>query len=105
MNRELRFTPEAKRNLNDLERDPSRAALLSQVRKTLGFLETNVRHPSLSTHRFDSLEGPNGEEVFEGYAQHRTPGAYRIFFYYGPDRFEGKRRIPAMTIVAITPHP
>lgn len=105
MNRELRFTPEARRNLNELENDRSKRGTLKQVRKTLGLLETNLRHPSLNTHPFLSLRGPNGEEVFEAYAQNRTPGAYRVFFFYGPDRVEGKKRIPVLTIIAITPHP
>ena len=38
------------------------------------------------------------EDVFEAYAENNTPGAYRIFWYYGP----GKNQI---TILAITPHP
>ena len=105
MNRELRFTPEARRNLDQLENSRSKAVVLKQVRKTLGLLETNLRHPSLQTHCFHSLVGPNGEEVFEAYVQQQTPGAYRVFFYYGPDRLERGKRIPALTIVAITPHP
>lgn len=105
MNRELQFTPEARRNLAELEKDPARRGTLNQVRKTLGLLETNPRHPSLATHRFHSLAGPKGEEVFEAYAQNRTPGAYRVFFMYGPDRKEGKTRIAVLTIIAITPHP
>lgn len=105
MNRELRFAPEARRNLTDLEKNPARSATLKQVRKTLGLLETNLRHPSLKTHPFRSLRGPQDEEVFEAYVQNRTPGAYRIFFMYGPDRVEGKKRIGVLTIIAITPHP
>ena len=105
MNRELIFSAEAEKNLRQLECDPSAEGILRQVRKTLGMLETNIRHPSLNTHKYDSLEGPNGEEVFEAYAQNRTAGAYRIFFLYGPDRVEGKRRVPRLTIVAITPQP
>lgn len=104
MNRELRFTPEAEANLKALESRPAMAGVLKQVRKTLGLLETNIRHPSLNTHPYASLHGPNGEQIFEAYAQNRTPGAYRIFFYYGPDRV-GKKRTPVLTIVAITPHP
>lgn len=75
------------------------------MRKTLGLIETNLRHPSLQTHGFHSLHGPKGEDVFEAYVQNRTPGAYRVFFYYGPDHVEGKKRVPVLTIVAITPHP
>lgn len=105
MNRELRFTPEARRNLEAVENAPSKHGLLKQVRKTLGLLEVNLRHPSLNTHRYESLEGPHGEDVFEAYVQNQTPGAYRIFFMYGPDRVAGKRRVAVLTIIAITPHP
>ena len=105
MNREVRFTPEARRNLEELENSRSKAGVLKQVRKTLGLLETNLRHPSLQTHRFRSLLGPNGEEVFEACVQQQTPAAYRVFFYYGPDRLERGKRMPVLTIVAITPHP
>jgi hypothetical protein len=68
-------------------------------------METHPRHPSLQTHKYRSLRGPNGEEVFGTYVQNQTPAAYRVFFYYGPDGVEGKRRIPVVTIFAITPHP
>lgn len=47
-------------------------------------METNLRHPSLNTHKYDTLNGPNGEDVFESYAQNKTPGAYRVFWHYGP---------------------
>jgi len=105
MNRELRFTPEAQRNLRDLEAEPAKAFVLKQVRKTLGLMETNLHHPSLNAHKYDSISGPHGEEVFEAYAQNKTPGAYRVFFIYGPDRTEGKKRIPVLTVIAITRHP
>jgi len=105
MNRELRFTQEAVRNLKSIEESPAKVGVLQQVRKTLGLLETNLRHPSLQTHRFRSIQGPAGEDVFEAYVQNQTPGAYRVFFFYGPDRVEGKKRVLVLTIVAITPHP
>lgn len=60
-------------------------------------MKVNLKHPSLNTHKYD-LEGPKGEEVFGSYAQNNTPGAYRIFWYYGPEKKE-------ITIIAITPHP
>ena len=95
---ELVFTPQADNDLKELESDPSKNIILKAVRKTLGLMETNLRHPSLQTHEFQSLKGPSGEKVFEAYAQQNTPGAYRVFWYYGPGRKE-------ITIVAITPHP
>jgi len=37
--------------------------------------------------------------------QNNTSGAWRIFFYYGPDEVIEGKRIPTITIAAITPHP
>lgn len=105
MQRQLRFTDEACKQLSALERNPSKSGLLKQVRKTLGLLETNPMHPGLKTHEYQSLTGAKGERIWEAYAQNNTPGAYRIFFHYGPDEYLGKRRVPVLTIIAITPHP
>jgi hypothetical protein len=80
---------------------PSRAeGLLKQVEKCVGLLLNNPRHPGLQTHEYDSIENPynTGAKVFEAYAQNNTPGAYRIFWCYGPGQGE-------LTIIAITPHP
>ncbi|MDI7262085.1 MAG: hypothetical protein QME90_19495 [Thermodesulfobacteriota bacterium] len=95
---ELIFTPQADEDLREIENNPAKKNILKAVRKTLGFMETNLRHPSLNTHEFTSLKGPKGEKVFEAYAQQSTPSAYRVFWYYGPRRKQ-------ITIVAITPHP
>ena len=94
----LVFTDEARSNLKELEGDEGLAKRIKAVRKTLGLLESNPKHPSLQTHKFHSLKGPQGEEVFEAYAEHKTPAAYRVFWYYGPTRGD-------ITILAITPHP
>ena len=105
MNRRLLFTAEARDTLERLGRNPAQAGVYRQVLKTLGLMETNLRHPSLQTHAFESIAGPNDERIFEAYSQNNTPGAYRVFFHYGPDEGAGKKRIPVLTIVAITPHP
>ena len=105
MQRQLRFTDEADRQLKELEVSPARKGLLKQVRKTLGLLETDAGHPGLHTHEYQSLLGASGERVWEAYAQNQTPGAYRVFFHYGPDETAGKKRTPVLTIIAITPHP
>jgi hypothetical protein len=105
MERKIKFTPTADAQLTALERAPSNAALLSQVLKALGYLELNPHHPGLHTHEFTSLTGANGEKIFEAYAQNNTPGAYRIFWHYGPDETKGKKRTSVITVVAITRHP
>lgn len=93
----LRFSDEASFKLEELASDRSKKGLLKQVRKVLGFMETNLKHPSLHTHKFTTFSCQLGT-VFETYAQNLTPGAYRIFWAYGP----GKREI---YILSITPHP
>jgi hypothetical protein len=105
MQRKIKFTPTADGQLKALENAPSKAALLGQVRKAIGYLEIDPDHPGLQTHEFSSLAGVNGERMFEAYAQNNTPGAYRIFWHYGHDEVKGKKRTPVITIVAITPHP
>jgi hypothetical protein len=94
----IKFTPEADGQLRELERNPSKKAAYKAILKCLGYMETNLRHNSLQTHEFTSMKGPKGEKVFESYAQQGTPGAYRIFWYYGPGREE-------LTVAAIIPHP
>ena len=106
MKRELRFTPEADAQLTIIENNPSLKGVLKQVRKTLGYLETNLRAKSLQTHEYESLTRRYGVKVFEAYVQQNTPGAYRVFWHYGPDEINEKGvRIPIITVVAITPHP
>ncbi len=105
MQRKIKFTPTADGQYTALKNAPSKAAIFEQVRKALGYLEIDPHHPSLNTHEFTSLTGANGEKVFEAYAQNNTPGAYRIFWHYGPDETRGKKRNPVLTIVAITRHP
>lgn len=61
-------------------------------------MKINMRHPSLKTHKFDEMKSPFGGDVFESYAQNKTPGAYLIFLAYGP----GKN---VMTIFSIISHP
>ncbi len=105
MQRRLRFAREAAGQLEALQNHPAKSALYRQVLKTLGLLELNPRHPGLQTHQYESIAGAGGERIWEAYAQNRTPGAYRVFFHYGPDLVSGKKRVPVLTIVAITPHP
>ncbi len=85
----LSFTPTAETSLKELKKSPNLEKCFKAVSKALRFLQENPRHPSLETHEFYSFKGPNGKKVFE---------AYRIFFFYGKQRWE-------IIIIAITPHP
>lgn len=97
---ELKFTENAKEQLRAIEGSPSDAGLCKQVKKSLGYLQTNPKHLSLNTHLYDFIEHPfhPKEKMFEAYARNNTPSAYRIFWCYGPDKKQ-------ITIIAITPHP
>jgi len=74
--------------------------LFKQVRKCINLLRRNPRHPGLQTHEFSDIPNPyrKDEKVFEAYAQQHTPGAYRVFWCYGPQKGE-------ISIIAIILHP
>ncbi len=97
---ELRLTRTANDQLTKLEGNVSKKGLVKQIKKSLGLLQTNPKHPSLNTHAYDSIEHPfnPNEKVFEAYAQNNTPSAYRIFWCYGPQKKQ-------ITVIAMTPHP
>jgi hypothetical protein len=92
----LELSDDARATLAQLASQNNRR--LNKVRKTLALMESNIKHKGLHTHKYNALEGPNGEEVFEAYVENNTPGAYRIFWHYGPGR-------GIISIIAITPHP
>lgn len=96
----LLFTREARRQLEDLAHDDDKQnqPKLTRVRKCLGLLETDPRHPGLNSHKFSDLRGANGEDVWESYVENKTPAAWRVFWHYGPGQ-------GVITVVAITPHP
>jgi len=74
--------------------------LFKQVHKCVSLLGVNPRHQGLHTHEYHSLAHPSNphDKVFEAYAQNQTPGAYRVFWCYGP-------KAGQITVIAITPHP
>ena len=92
------MTLRARAELEAIEQNPAQVKRLKAVRKALAFLENNPRHPGLNTHKFTSITSETGQDVFEAYAENNTPGAYRIFWHYGPGK-------DVITIIAITPHP
>lgn len=97
----LRFTSDARDDLVRLESTQALAKRLKAVRKALGLMETNLRHPGLNTHKYSALTGPDGAEIaeiFESYAENRTPGAYRIFWCCAS-------RKDSITVLSIVPHP
>ena len=95
---ELEWTSEAEETYNLIKGDASQKKRYKAVKKTIRFLAIDPRHNSLQTHEYLSLKGPDGEKVFEAYAEQKTPAAYRVFWYYGPSK-------GIITIFTITSHP
>ncbi len=95
MNFKIIFSTEASTALAKLQQTDSKK--YQKVLKTLGLMEINLRHPSLNTHKYESLSGPNGEEIFEAYVENKTPAAFRVFWYGSEPG--------VLTILTITPHP
>ncbi len=92
----LEFTSQAIASLKYLRsNDPKK---YKKVQKTLGLMQANLRHQSLNTHKHDTYQGFEDKDVFESYVENRTPGAFRVFWYYGIGK-------GVITVIAITPHP
>ncbi|MEH2456413.1 hypothetical protein [Nostoc sp.] len=81
MNFKIIFSTEASTALAKLQQSDSKK--YQKVLKTLGLMEINLRQPSLNTHKYESLSGPNGEEIFEAYVENKISAAFRVFWYYG----------------------
>jgi len=95
---ELYWTAEAEEKYKFLKNNPALIKRYKAVKKTIEYLASDPRHNSLQTHEFTILKGPNGEKIFEAYAQQKTAAAYRVFWYYDPSP-------NIITIVTITPNP
>ena len=93
-------TAKKKRAARGKTKSSKQEGLFKQAAKTINLLKQNPRHPSLACHEYSDLPHPydRSEKVWEAYAQNKTPGAYRVFWCYGPGQ-------GFLTIIAITPHP
>jgi hypothetical protein len=94
----LRFTLEARDLLDELAVQKQDARRLLKVRNALARIQADPRHPGLHSHKYSSVKGAAGEEVWESYVENKTPSAWRIFWHYGPGAGE-------VTIVTISKHP
>ena len=94
----LFYTDEALSVIKDLE-GPAYIGKMKKVKKTLRMLcDVGPSHPALNSHKYQSISGPNGEDVWESYVENQTPGAWRLWWVYGPNS-------DAITIITIGPHP
>ena len=98
----LRYAKQADELLSVLESDRAQAARLKKVRKALRYLESNPRRPGLHSHQYESFPVDREVTVWDAYVENNTPGAWRIFWRYGPDEQDGQSVI---TVLYIGPHP
>jgi len=94
----LFFTDEARRQYKKLKNDRGLLKRYKAVKKAIKYLASDPRHKSLNTHEFTGIKSHLGDKIFEAYAEQSTPGAYRIFWCYGPKQEQ-------ITIISIVPHP
>jgi hypothetical protein len=52
----------------------------------------NQRHPSLHSHPYESFPVDRNVKVWDSYVENNTPGAWRIFWRYGPEEPGGHAR-------------
>lgn len=78
--------------------DKDEEKFFKKLVKALGFLSSNPKHNSLSSHEITDLSRKYGIKIFQSYLENNTPGAGRIFWAYGPEQGD-------ITVLAIEPHP
>jgi len=93
----IKYTNEAVKNLKDLKKQGNYIKL-KKIKDCIDKIQNNPRYPGLHTHKNESFKTYTNEDVFQSYIENKTPGAYRIFWHYGPDT-------NTITILAVTPHP
>jgi hypothetical protein len=95
----LLFSDEASKVLDDLLRSSHYATKCKKIRKALQLLrDEGPMYPGLQSHKYKTMRGPNGEDVWESYVENKTPGAWRIWWCYGPET-------ETITVYTIGKHP
>ncbi|HEY3285386.1 MAG TPA: hypothetical protein VGN26_24190 [Armatimonadota bacterium] len=92
----LRYTRRVEKQLDELglkDRGKHR-----KVMKALDQIKVDPSHPGLRSHEIESYKAPDNGNVFESYAENNAPGAWRVFWHYGPDK-------GVIAILAVVKHP
>ena len=93
---ELVIAPEAQDTLDQLAAsDPKKH---TKVQNCLGRLEQDPRYKGLNSHQFEAFDDIFGEKIWESYVENRTPAAWRVWWFYGPDQGQ-------ISVVKIAQHP
>jgi hypothetical protein len=103
----LRFSQEADETLTHLEKGGNATEKkLRKVCKALAFLQHDPRHPGLNSHQYENFPGLPGGKVWDSYVENNTPGAWRIYWRYGPNEHNPAtgEEIAMITVLKISPH-
>ena len=93
---QLKLVPKVEETIADLAaRDRRRHR---KATKCLGLLEADPTYPGLNSHPYENVKGPLGETVWESYLENKTPSAWRVWWFYGPEQGH-------ITVVDMGPHP
>jgi hypothetical protein len=79
------------------EQERTNPVKAAKIRKTLGMLSVDPKHPGLNSHTRKIEKGPNGEEIRESFEENHAPRAWRVYWMYGPGP-------DLITVLAIVPH-
>jgi hypothetical protein len=102
---ELRFSPTAAQTVQALRNGGQATAIkLKKVRKALGLLQTNPTYPGLHSHLYQHFPGLEKDKVWDSYVENRTPGAWRIYWMYGPNEMRDGVEVAVITVLVIGPH-
>jgi hypothetical protein len=101
----LRFAPAAVETIQRLSGDGQATAVkLKKVRKALGLLQTDPMYPGLHSHLYQQFPGLKKGKVWDSYVENHTPGAWRIFWMYGPNETHNEVEVAVIIVLAIGPH-
>jgi hypothetical protein len=102
---QLRFAPAAAEAIQKLTGGGQATAVtLKKVRKALGLLQANPTYPGLHSHLYQHFPGLEKDKVWDSYVENRTPGAWRIFWMYGPHETHDGVEVAVITVLTIGPH-
>lgn len=80
----LRFTRSAANRLKEFD-TPDQKQRLTDLRDSLRLLETDPNRPELRSHKYTSVRGVNGEDVWESFVGDPVATDWRMFWHYGPE--------------------
>jgi hypothetical protein len=102
---ELRFASAAAEAMTKLASGGNKTLTkLKKVRKALGMLQIDPTYPGLHSHLYQHFPGLEKGKVWDSYVENHAPGAWRIYWMYGPSEIRDGKEIAIITVLVIGPH-